>query len=382
MTSPTIGQDLHVQLRQLGQEAEERIPEIREKQNLPKDLMDRLKDTQIFRTWVAQEYGGQGHDIRSLIDSVQVLAYHQGSLAWVAMVCGTAGLCSGFLPAESSQKIFGHSHAMVGGLAAPMGKASREVGGIRVSGQWAWGSGTRHCSHIVGGVMLWEEATEKPRSALAFFNPEDVQFANNWQVMGLQGTHSVDYSLKDVFVPDGEWIYFPVQQAYLDQSLYRYSFMGALSAGVAAVGLGLAQRALDEFKALAMKKRPSGSRHSLSEKPTVQAEIARAEAGFRAAKLFLENAIDQAWKEAEQGPCSPESRGQIRLAASHAAQASVHLVDTAYTLAGGSSIWDGVKLQEIFRDIHVMTQHAMVSPSNFETYGRLILGQPVSPWVL
>lgn len=382
MTSPSPSQDFLQQISHLAQEAEKRRAEIEQNQNLPSDLMESLKDTQIFRSWVAQQYGGKQDDIRKLLEAIQVLAYHQGSLAWVAMVCSTAGLCAGFLPEASAQKIFSDPHSMVGGLAAPVGRASREPGGIRVSGQWAWGSGTRHCSHIVGGLMLWEEATEKPRTALAFFKPEDVTFENNWQVMGLQGTHSVDYSVENVWVPDGEWLYFPVQKAYLDQTLYRFSFMGALASGVASVGLGLAQRALDEFKALATQKRPSGSRLSLAEKATVQAEMARAEAGFRAAKLFLEDSIDRAWEEAEKGTCSPKSKGLIRLAASHAAQASVNLVDTAYTLAGGSSIWDGVKLQEVFRDIHVMTQHAMVSPSNFETYGRLMMGQPVSHWVL
>jgi alkylation response protein AidB-like acyl-CoA dehydrogenase len=45
-----------------------------------------------------------------------------------------------------------------------------------------------------------------------------------------------------------------------------------------------------------------------------------------------------------------------------------------YTLAGGSSVYQRSPLQRIFRDVHVATQHGMVSASTLELTGRLLLG--------
>ena len=45
-----------------------------------------------------------------------------------------------------------------------------------------------------------------------------------------------------------------------------------------------------------------------------------------------------------------------------------------YELGGGSSVYRSSPLQRIFRDVHVATQHMMVSPSTLELTGRLFLG--------
>ena len=45
-----------------------------------------------------------------------------------------------------------------------------------------------------------------------------------------------------------------------------------------------------------------------------------------------------------------------------------------YTLGGGTSVYRESRLQRIFRDVHVATQHMMVGPSTMEVVGRLLLG--------
>ncbi|MNO07262.1 hypothetical protein D3C81_2293860 [compost metagenome] len=45
-----------------------------------------------------------------------------------------------------------------------------------------------------------------------------------------------------------------------------------------------------------------------------------------------------------------------------------------YQLGGGAAIFDNSPLQRCLRDIHVVTQHFMVSDSTYELTGRLFLG--------
>jgi hypothetical protein len=66
------------------------------------------------------------------------------------------------------------------------------------------------------------------------------------------------------------------------------------------------------------------------------------------------------------------------LATTHAVQESAAVVDAMYTLAGGTPVYESSPLQRQFRDVHVATQHIMVSPGILETAGRLFLGLPTN----
>ena len=85
--------------------------------------------------------------------------------------------------------------------------------------------------------------------------------------------------------------------------------------------------------------------------------------------------VRRAWAEAEQNSVILlQQRRDIRLATTHAVETARNVVTSMYQLGGGSSIFDSSPLQQCLRDIHVVTQHFMVSESTYELVGRLILG--------
>jgi len=57
-------------------------------------------------------------------------------------------------------------------------------------------------------------------------------------------------------------------------------------------------------------------------------------------------------------------------------------VDVAYHLGAGSSIWSSVPLQRLFRDVHVATQHGIVSPNLYELFGKIAFKLPVKTGML
>ena len=107
-----------------------------------------------------------------------------------------------------------------------------------------------------------------------------------------------------------------------------------------------------------------------------QTELARAEARLRSARaLVLEEAAD-AWSSAEGAQEIPVARRTgLRLAATHATEAAAEVVSAMYHAGGGSSIYDSCALQRRFRDVHVATQHMMVSPASWELAGRILLAE-------
>jgi alkylation response protein AidB-like acyl-CoA dehydrogenase len=104
-------------------------------------------------------------------------------------------------------------------------------------------------------------------------------------------------------------------------------------------------------------------------------QVATAEARLRAARAFYYEALGAAWEAAQESrPVPVELRRDLRLATTHAVNESVAVVDAMYTLAGGAAVYQSCRLQRLFRDIHVATQHIMVAPATLETAGRLFLG--------
>ena len=49
-------------------------------------------------------------------------------------------------------------------------------------------------------------------------------------------------------------------------------------------------------------------------------------------------------------------------------------VDLVYAAAGASGFREGERFERYFRDMHVMTQHAFVSASRYESVGQLLFG--------
>jgi len=63
-----------------------------------------------------------------------------------------------------------------------------------------------------------------------------------------------------------------------------------------------------------------------------------------------------------------------QLAATSATVVSAEVVDLVHTAVGATGIRCEQPFQRHFRDAHVLTQHAYISASRYESVGRLMLG--------
>jgi alkylation response protein AidB-like acyl-CoA dehydrogenase len=86
--------------------------------------------------------------------------------------------------------------------------------------------------------------------------------------------------------------------------------------------------------------------------------------------------VGSAWATVAAGKAvTLEQRTAIRLAATHAATVGAAVADEAFTLAGGTAVYDTSLLGRCLRDAHVVTQHIQTAPKLNEKIGQLLLGQ-------
>lgn len=338
---------------------------------LPPEVVDALATAGLFKALVPRDYGGGEHPVGELVEALETLAAVDGSAAWCAMIGATSGLISAYLPPETARELFADPRAISAGIFAPFGKARVVDGGYRVSGRWPFASGCQHATHVMGGVMIAREGKPEMRSMV--FAKEDVRVHDTWDVAGLRGTGSHDVEVEDAFVPEARTLSLfgpPVHEG----ALYRQPLFGSLAAGVAAVALGLARGALDELVTIAKTKR-IGPERTMASRELVQRDVGVAWGTLDAARATLVAALDANACEVERdGAASLQTRARLRLAACHATKESAKVVDLAYEHGGGAAIYATSSLQRAKRDVHVATQHLMVSGTSATLAGRALLG--------
>lgn len=334
-----------------------------------------LAGADLMRMCTPAAYGGPEADPVTLVEAIEAVALADGAAGWCSMIASTTSSMAAFLPAATADQIYGDPAVVTGGVFAPNGKGvagERDgVDGFTITGRWAWGSGTQHCQWVLGGAMC-DDGTFR----LCWFPQGDVEFHDTWHTGGMRGSGSLDYSVDAVFVPAAFTMQPGVTKPIVSSQLARFPNFTLLAAGVSAVGLGVARRSLDELNDMAQAKLPQYSSRTLAKSAFTQIEFARAEAQLRSARAFLVDELGRAWAALEGGSeVTIERRTAIRLAATHAASTSAAVADTAFTLAGGSAVYDTSVLGRCLRDAHVVTQHIQTAPKLNEKIGQLLLGQ-------
>lgn len=341
---------------------------------LPPASVEAMSRAGLLRMCVPTAYGGPEADPVTLVTAIETVARADGGAGWCAMIASTTSSLAAFLPASTASQIYGDPQVVTGGVFAPNGTGvAQDPDGFSVSGRWAWGSGTQHCQWILGGASCSDDTFR-----LCWFPQSEVTFHDTWHTSGMRGSGSLDYSVDGTFVPDDFTMQPGVSEPTVDSPLARFPNFTLLAASVSAVGLGVARRALDELIDLAGGKKPQYSKRTLAHNGFTQVEVSRAEAKLRSARAFLLDELAAAWETAVSGaPVTIEQRTTMRLASTNAASACAEVTDAAFTLAGGTAVYDTSLLGRCLRDAHVVTQHIQTAPKLHEMIGKLLLGLEV-----
>jgi indole-3-acetate monooxygenase len=356
--------------------------EIERAREVPADLVHRMQRAGLFEACVPRRYGGRERSAVEVLRLIEAVSHADSAAGWLTMIYGTTTVTAASLPPAWAEHIFGGEgpSPIVAGATAPTGRGRPVKDGLSVTGRWAWGSGTAHCDWICGGVLVGDGdgvqtgPSGQPRVYVTFFEADQVHLHHDWDASGLRGTGSGDFEVTGAFVPEGRWIVLGEGRPYEPGALYRMPFFGLFAASVAAVPLGIARRALDDFTELAKRKVPAWGRSTINESSLVQLDLGRAESLVAGARRYLFDVVGEVYERvAAGGEATLEDRRQIRLAASQAAAWCCEAVDIVYDAGGGTSVLASSPLQRHFRDVHTATGHRMISRAPVRLAGALRL---------
>ena len=244
-----------------------------------------------------------------------------------------------------------------------------------LSGSWSFASGIKHGTHIhTLGVI---EGTGEAR---IFVLPvEKATLIENWDVLGLRATGSIDYRIDSVFVPEGYTHPALIDTPKRGGGLYQIGVIGFAIMCHSAWACGIGRRVLDELAKNVRGK--MGRAGTLATSEAFHQQYAKAEGTYRAARALVYEAWSDVRDTLERGErLSTRQHTLIRLAMAHATWSAHEVAMFAYASAGTVALRSGT-LQRLFRDMHAGIQHVTSSPPVFQAIGRDLAGlAPNAEW--
>jgi alkylation response protein AidB-like acyl-CoA dehydrogenase len=349
-----------------------------------------LIDAGMFRVWVPRAYGGLEMDPIPALKLFEEVARIDGSAGWVVSNSSLGAYMTQVLPDEGSAEMFADPRTVVAGVYHPPGAAVPVAGGYRVTGRWPFGSACHFADWLVAPCVIMDGETPRlgpdgnPLLLLVHFRRDEAEILDTWHTLGMRGTGSADFRATDVFVPERRgFVLGPLDhpgRAYAGP-LYRLGTWIDPSR-IAITALGVARAALDAFMDLAVAKTPTLMQTALADRSSVQDGVARARALIDAGRSYIHTTVSDAWQFVQGGPRITVAEGvPLGLAGSFGMRAAVQAVDLVYDMAGSTAFRQEHPLQQYFRDVHTLSQHAITSAARFESLGKVMLGRQ-SDWAL
>ncbi|HEY7067248.1 MAG TPA: acyl-CoA dehydrogenase family protein [Chloroflexota bacterium] len=362
--------------------------EIESERRIPLALVAQLRAVGLYRLFVPRALGGAQVDVLTFLRAVELAAEGDGSVAWNLGTNAIAGSAALSLPDAGVREIFGDGPDVIfAGTIAPLGGTAVPVdGGYRCTGRWRFGSGCQEADWLVGSCQVREGDEPRrnpdgsPEVRRVLVRPADCTIHDTWDVTGLRGTGSHDWSVADLFVPEHRTQNFTARWTHWSGTLYALPLHAFQGPHFSPVATGIARAGLDALAELAGSKNPRQSPGLLRDDLQAQDWLGRAEALLGAAQAYRAAVTADVWATVAAGqPATAAQQARCRLAASFAVDSAIQAMDLAYRAGGSTSIERDHPLARCWRDVHAVAQNVVVGPEYYALAGRALLGLDPGP---
>lgn len=378
-TSPSAARIL-ANAREMAPAIAARSAEIEQLRRLPADLVADFRAAGFFRMARSRAKGGPQMTLPQQLEVIELLAIADPSAAWCVKIGVDSGIIAELLqPAASARLLPDPDMITAGQFTTGHGTLERVEGGYKLNGRFPFGSGITHADVAMSGGVVTEGGEPVtgpagiPESRLAFCRADELIIEDTWHTHGLRGSGSTHYRAEDVFIPEDQALRIDGALFAGRDALYASGFNWVTT--MAAAPLGTARRAIDEAKALVLKRKTGLPPRPMAETVQAREAIARAETSWGAAHAFLYRAAEEFWTELESGTPAVETKGRLALANVNTFRMAADVTRQLFDLIGANVIFHGSPLERLARDALTLNQHMIIAQPAVETYGAMMLGQ-------
>ena len=252
-------------------------------------------------------------------------------------------------------------------------------GGFRFSGHHKFASGIDYSQWLIcGGFIEQGDRLDGPHFFLV--PTADVTVIDDWDTLGLEGTGSKSFEVRDLFLPahrmlDGELarIGNGPGTAVNKAPIFRTPRGGITSTGFASVTVGMAKSVLEEWLLLTGPRKSKGI--AVAHQPGSLFAAAEASAAIDAAEALYSGTITRSMRVLEAGGRLDDfdlltARRNVSFACKLALEAGYRL----FSAAGANALFNRQRLSQQYRNLLASGAHFSVAwDVHGPTYGKKLL---------
>jgi 3-hydroxy-9,10-secoandrosta-1,3,5(10)-triene-9,17-dione monooxygenase len=326
------------------------------------EVIEALKDTGVFRSFVAKKYGGYEIDFQTYVDIGVMVAKADPSIGWITTFYMEHNWLLQMFSEDLQDEIFGaQPYVLAPGSVNPTGRATPVDGGYIVNGHWQFGTGICHADWVLLSGKVEGDEPPAPRNFLA--RVDEVEVKDTWHVDGMAATGSRDIIATDVFIPERQvslklppGIFAGPDAPYLQ----RIPIPPMLSLTAAMPAVGAAQRALELFQERLFGRVMFGTTKTQSQRVPTQLRLANLVVEMDKAETLLREAARRIQAHADGDVTyTPAEQQRQRLLIAHIVRQCRDIVRDVMSSSGASVHYLDNELQRIHRDVHMIGAHTV-----------------------
>ena len=347
----------------------------------PKESIAALGAKGLLGLNVPREYGGLGEGMRTAAATIDRIAQRCPSTAMVYLMhlCGvacyaaapekTAALLSAAAAGRHLSTLAFSEKGSRSHFWAPVSRAAADGNGtVQITAQKSFVTSAGHADGYVVSTLAGGAAQPLESSIyLVLKDDAGVSVAGPWRGLGLRGNASAPMTLDKVTVGSSRALTAPGKG--LDMMLGIV--LPLFHVGSAAVGIGIAEAAVQATIAHVTHARFEESNSSLRDLPTLRAQIARMRIETDRARAHLTAVLDSL-----ESP-GPETQLMVLEAKASGTEAAVAVTELAMRTCGGAAFGGAHGLERLFRDARAPIIMAPTSDHAYEFIGRALCGMEV-----
>lgn len=367
----------------IGQKAEPMVAEAEKSGCFPLELRDFVHKHEMHKALRPVQYGGSGIGAFTFSEIVRTVANYNASAAWLVYFVILHEQWVAFLSEKGRQEVY-ESDKFTGDIFMPLGKIEYVDGGVRMSGQWSFGSGVLWNDWMGLGAIV-QVPGEDPQPCLVNVKKSQLEVIYDWNPFGLRGTGSHSVKVDDVFVPYSQILPvvsvknngIPVGGHYSDEPIFRAPFMAFFCLGFPAISTGIAQRVARDLKQRVESRQRILYNMKEWESPVAQRNLAEVMVKVDAIEAMNERYVNQLeeWIAAGTPGVSVQEKNKMGAWRSHIAKEASDLAFHAMNLLGASATGSGDPMEIAARDAFMVYIHlGQIYEDNMLAYGRTQYG--------
>ena len=349
--------------------------------SFPADSIAALGANGLLGLNTPMEYGGLGQGPRMAVAVIEALAQRCPSTAMIYLMhlCGTAcyaaapGKTAALLKAAAAGR---HLSTLAfsekgsrGHFWAPVSRATASSNGaVRISAEKSFVTSAGHADGYVVSTLS-TGATQPIESTIyvVFRDDPGMTVSGAWKGLGLRGNASAAMTLDNVSVGADRAL--TADGKGLDMMLGIV--LPLFQTGSAAVGIGIAEAAVQATIGHVTHARFEESNSSLADLPTLRAQIARMRIDTDRARAHLVAVLDSL-----ESP-GPDTQLMVLEAKASGTETATAVTEMAMRTCGGAAFAGAYGIERLFRDARAPIVMAPTSDVAYEFIGRALCGMEV-----